>query len=43
MPDWKRLWFINTQPFNVYGRDTNVDQITSYNNEVLEINGEEMR
>ena len=26
-----------------YGRDINADQITSYNNEVLEINGEEIR
>ena len=27
----------------IYGRDVNADQITSYNYEVLEINGEEMR
>ena len=27
----------------IYGRDMNADQITSYNNEVLEINGEKMR
>ena len=27
----------------IYGRDINADQITSYNNELLEINGEEMR
>ena len=27
----------------VYGRDINADQITSYNNDVLEINGEQMR
>ena len=26
----------------IYGRDINADQITGYNNEVLEINGEEM-
>ena len=26
----------------IYGRDINADQITCYNNEVLEINGEEM-
>ena len=27
----------------IYGRDINADQITSYNNDVLEINGEQMR
>ena len=27
----------------IYGRDVNADQITSYNYELLEINGEEMR
>ena len=27
----------------IYGRDVNADQINSYNNDVLEINGEQMR
>ena len=27
----------------IYGRDINADKITSYNNELLEINGEEMK
>ena len=37
---WKKhLWFINTQSFNLF----NADQINSYDNDVLQTNGKEMR
>ena len=39
----ENLYDLLTPNHLIYGRDINADQITSYNNDVLEINGEQMR
>ena len=40
---WRKGFDLLTPNHLIYGRDINADQINSYNNDVLETNGKEMR